>query len=87
MEMSTAIPLEIKNMGIPIVAQQVKKDEDGGQIPGLNQQVKDPVLPQAAVQVADVVQILPCCGCGVGWQLQLQIDLQPGNFNMPQVQA
>ena len=30
MEMSTAIPLEIKNMGIPIVAQWVKKDEDGG---------------------------------------------------------
>ena len=28
--------------------------------------VKDPVLPQAAVQVVDVAQIQCCCGSGVG---------------------
>ena len=31
--------------------------EDVGSIPGLTQQVKDPVLPQAAVSVADAAQI------------------------------
>ena len=35
---------------------------------------KDPVLPQAAVNVTDVAQILHGCGYGVGWQLQLQFD-------------
>ena len=25
------------------------------------------------------------CGCGVGWQLQLRCDPQPGNFHMLQV--
>jgi len=25
-----------------------------------------------------------CCGCGVGLQLQLPFNLQPGNFHMPQ---
>ena len=40
-------------------------------IPGLVQWVKDPVLPQAVVQVEDAARIWHCCGSGVGRQLQL----------------
>ena len=36
--------------------------------------------------VADKAQIWHDCGCGVGWQLQLQFDPWPGNLHMPQVQ-
>ena len=45
--------------------------EDAGWIPGLAQWVKDLVLSLAVVQVADMAQILCCCGCGAHWQLQL----------------
>ena len=38
-------------------------------IPGLAQWVKDPELPGAVVQVADLAVIW--CGCGIRWQLQL----------------
>ena len=38
--------------------------EDAGSMPWLAQWGKDLALPQAAVQVADVVQIWHCCGCG-----------------------
>ena len=54
--------------------------EDVGLIPDLTQWVKDPVLLWAVVQVADAPQILHYCGCGVGWQMQLQFDPLPGNF-------
>ena len=44
--------------------------EEAGSIPGLTQWVKD----------------WCCCGCGIGWQLQLQFNPWPGNFHMLQVQ-
>ena len=32
-------------------------------------------------------QNLRCCGCDTAWQLQLQLEPQTGNFQMPQVRA
>ena len=46
--------------------------EDAGSIPGLDQCVRDPASLWAVVQVADAAWIPPCCGRGVGRQLQLQ---------------
>ena len=61
--------------GIPVLAQRAKNlisiHEDGGLIPGLDQWVKDQALSQAAGYVTDVVPIQNCCGCGLGWQMQL----------------
>ena len=50
-----------------------RNQEVSGLIPGLTQWVKDLGLPGAVavVQVADVAWILCCCGCDVGWRLQL----------------
>ena len=57
------------------MAQQVKKPasdrEDVVSIPSLPWWVKDPVLPQAAVQVTDAAWIWHRYGCGLGWQLHL----------------
>ena len=32
-----------------------------------------------------MARIQHCCGCGIGWQLQLQFNPQPGNLHMPRV--
>ena len=48
--------------------------EDSGFISALPHWVKDPVWPQAAVSVTGVALIRCYGGCGVGQQLQLQVD-------------
>ena len=48
--------------------------EYAGLIPGLTHSVKDPALPHAVVEVADVSWNLFFCGYGVGQQLQLRLD-------------
>ena len=45
--------------------------EDAGLSPDPAQRVGGPVLLGAVAQVTDAAQIPRCCGCGVGWQLQL----------------
>ena len=64
--------------GVPLVAWQVKNPtsihEDAGSICGLAPCVKYPVLLSAVVKVTDTTWISSCCGSGVGWQLQLQLD-------------
>ena len=62
---------------VPIVAQRIKSQhsvhENVGSIPGLAQQVKDPVLPQA--ELADAAQIRGCCGC---WPLAEELPYVAG---------
>ena len=57
-------PLWLIGLQTPLVS--VK---DVGSIPGLAQWVKDP-----CGVVTDMAWIPRCCGCGIGQQLQLQLD-------------
>ena len=54
-------------LGVPVVAQGVKNQisihEDAGLIPGLTQWIKGSGIATS--------YSVGCCGCGVGWQLQL----------------
>ena len=60
--------------------------DDVDSIAGLAQWFRDPVLLSAVVQVTDTARIWRCCGCGIGRQIQLQFDTQPGNLHMLKVQ-
>ena len=45
--------------------------EDVGLIPGLTQWVEGGSGIAMSCGIADIARIWFCCGCGVGWQLQL----------------
>ena len=62
-----------------------RNHEVAGVIPGLAQWGQDLALPGAVMWVADAAWITCCCGSGVGWWLQLQLDPEPGNLHMPWV--
>ena len=47
--------------------------EHVGLIPDPARQVKELALLGAVVSVTDEAQTWCCCGCGIGWQLQLRL--------------
>ena len=68
--------IKIFSLRVPFMTQQLMNPTricgHVGSIPVLIQQVKDLAWPRAVV--ADAAQILHCCGCGAGWQLQLRFS-------------
>ena len=65
-------------MRVPVVAQWLtnppRNHEVACSIPGLTQRVKDLELPQAVAHVTETARIWCCCGSGIDWWLQLQLD-------------
>ena len=75
---SDKIDFKMKAIAVPIMAQWLtnptRNHEVTGSTPGLTQWVKDPALLWAVLYVTGAARILCCCGCGVGWWLQLRLD-------------
>ena len=57
-----------------LLTNPTRTHEDLGFIPGLDQRVKDLVLPWAVMWITDMSQIPSYCGCSVGQQLQLRFN-------------
>ena len=63
--------------GVPIVAQHFKN------LISIHEDVR---MQAQFLALFSGLRIQCCCGCGIGWQLQLQFNpLLPGNFHMLQV--
>ena len=60
--------------------------EDAGLVLALLSGLRIQHCCEAVVEAADTAWMLHCCGCGEGQQPQLLLDLQSGNFHMPQEQ-
>ena len=69
---------------VPILAQWVKNltsiHDDVDSIPDLVQWIKDPALPPAAAQVADVAGIWHGCGCGAASSCSSNLTPSPGTL-------